>query len=125
MNVTTIALVTLGTLGLGALAWRVNSVRPAGEAAAAAAQPGKAALVERGKYLVNTSGCHDCHTPWKMGANGPEPDMTRALSGHPESFALPPAPPPSGPWIGAVAATKALLARSRLEAPAGLVDLRV
>jgi hypothetical protein len=27
--------------------------------------------VARGKYLVTTSGCNDCHTPWKMGANGP------------------------------------------------------
>src|ERR1044071_10193515 len=40
--------------------------------------------VERGKYLVKIMGCNDCHTPWKMGANGPEPDMTRMLSGHPE-----------------------------------------
>jgi len=31
--------------------------------------------------------------------------MTRALSGHPESFVLPPAPPASGPWIVSVAAT--------------------
>ena len=23
-----------------------------------------------GKYLVDTSGCHDCHTPWIMGPNG-------------------------------------------------------
>ena len=37
--------------------------------------------VERGRYLVNTSGCHDCHTPFRMGANGPEPDMGRMLSG--------------------------------------------
>ena len=33
--------------------------------------------VERGKYLVTGAGCNDCHTPWKMGPNGPEPDMTR------------------------------------------------
>jgi hypothetical protein len=45
------------------------------------AQPARA---ERGKYLVKIMGCNDCHTPWKMGANGPEPDMTRMLSGHPE-----------------------------------------
>ena len=43
-----------------------------------------AAQVERGKYLVTLMGCNDCHTPWKMGTNGPEPDMTRMLSGHPE-----------------------------------------
>ncbi len=44
-------------------------------------------------------------TPLRMGANGPEPDMTRMLSGHPQEMALPPAPPPSGPWIASVAAT--------------------
>ena len=59
----------------------------------------------RGKYLVMTSGCHDCHTPWKMGANGPEPDMTRMLSGHPQDANLPPPPKPVGPWIVASSAT--------------------
>ena len=63
------------------------------------------ARLARGKYLVTTSGCNDCHTPWKMGANGPEPDMTRMLSGHPEKMALPPAPRPQGPWVVAAAAT--------------------
>ena len=61
--------------------------------------------VARGLYLVTTSGCHDCHTPWKLGPNGPEPDMSRKLSGHPENMALPPAPPPTGPWIVSAAAT--------------------
>lgn len=66
----------------------------------------QAAKVARGEYLVTFGGCHDCHTPWKMGANGPEPDMTRALSGHPESMAMPPAPKmPPGPWMASVAAT--------------------
>ena len=55
--------------------------------------------VERGKYLVTIMGCNDCHTPMKMGPNGPEPDMTRMLSGHPEGMKLPPAPPPAGPWV--------------------------
>ena len=58
--------------------------------------------VARGKYLVTTSGCHDCHTPWKMGANGPEPDMSLGLSGHPASMTLPPPPAPSGPWVATV-----------------------
>ncbi len=39
---------------------------------------------ERGKVLVTVGGCHDCHTPKKVGPGGPEPDMSRALSGHPE-----------------------------------------
>jgi mono/diheme cytochrome c family protein len=70
----------------------------------AAAPP--AARVSRGKYLVTLMGCNDCHTPWKMGANGPEPDMSRMLSGHPESMGkMPPAPPPSGPWMASIAAT--------------------
>jgi mono/diheme cytochrome c family protein len=55
--------------------------------------------VERGKYLVDTSGCHDCHTPFMMGKDGPQPDMTRMLSGHPASLQMPPVPPlPDGPW---------------------------
>jgi len=61
--------------------------------------------VERGKYLVTIMGCNDCHTPFKMGPNGPEPDMTRMLSGHPETMKLPPPPPPSGPWIASFAGT--------------------
>lgn len=62
--------------------------------------------VERGRYLVNTSGCADCHTPLKMGANGPEPDMARHLSGHPQGFAVTaPATPPAAPWMVMIAAT--------------------
>ena len=61
--------------------------------------------VERGKYLVTIMGCNDCHTPFKMGPNGPEPDMTRMLSGHPETMKLPPPPAPSGPWVASFAGT--------------------
>jgi hypothetical protein len=62
-------------------------------------------LVNRGKYLVTAIGCNDCHTPFKMGPKGPEPDMTRFLSGHPQDMVLPPAPAPAPPWIGSFAAT--------------------
>jgi hypothetical protein len=55
--------------------------------------------VERGKYLATILGCNDCHTPFKMRPQGPEPDMTRMLSGHPESMKLPPPPAASGPWV--------------------------
>lgn len=61
--------------------------------------------VARGKYLVTIAGCNDCHTPLKMGPNGPEPDMSRMLSGHPADMALPPPPAPQGPWLYTVAAT--------------------
>lgn len=64
------------------------------------------AKVARGAYLVTIGGCNDCHTPWKMGPNGPEPDMSRELSGHPESMKMPPAPKAGqGPWVWAGAGT--------------------
>jgi mono/diheme cytochrome c family protein len=44
--------------------------------------------VARGKYLVTVGVCADCHTPMKMGANGPEPDLSRSFSGHPETLAV-------------------------------------
>lgn len=54
----------------------------------------------RGKYLVSIMGCNDCHTPWKMGAEGPEPDLSLYLSGHPAKAKLPAAPAfdPKNPW---------------------------
>ncbi len=55
----------------------------AGETKVAAASVPEQSPVERGKYLVTIGGCNDCHTPKKMGPSGPEPDMSRELSGHP------------------------------------------
>ena len=64
-----------------------------------------AAKLAHGKYLVTIAGCNDCHTPLVMGPEGPERDMTRMLSGHPESLVMPPRPAlPEGPW-GALAAS--------------------
>ncbi len=70
-------------------------------------QPENAAAqrAARGEYLVNFGGCHHCHTPWTMGPNGPAPDMTRALSGHPANEVLPAPPKTNGPWIGSSAGT--------------------
>jgi mono/diheme cytochrome c family protein len=65
---------------------------------------------QRGQYLVNMIGCSDCHTPLKMGANGPEPDVTRFLSGHPEQMGALPAAKPQGPWLWAGAATNTAFA---------------
>jgi len=60
----------------------------------------------RGEYLVTVVGCNDCHTPLKMGANGPAPDMSRMLSGHPQDLAMPPAPKPlPSPWAFVAGAT--------------------
>ena len=62
--------------------------------------------VERGKYLVTIGGCNDCHTPLKMGPKGPEPDMARMLSGHPESFEISTGTrPASAQWMMTAAVT--------------------
>lgn len=39
--------------------------------------------VKWGAHLVTIGGCNDCHTPKKMGPNGPENDTSLTLSGHP------------------------------------------
>lgn len=82
-----------------------------GLAAMASAQaPAKQGATERGAYLVTIGGCNDCHTPFKIGAKGPEPDMTRMLSGHPAKLVMPPAPAAQGPWIWSGAATNTAFA---------------
>jgi mono/diheme cytochrome c family protein len=42
--------------------------------------------VERGKYLVNITGCHDCHSPKSQGMT---PDPARLLSGRPSTTKVP------------------------------------
>ena len=68
-----------------------------------AATPDK---IARGKYLVTIAGCNDCHTPLKMGENGPEPDYSRMLSGHPERLVVKTAARvPEEPWLVTTTAT--------------------
>ena len=92
-----VLMVSVGLIGVIGGATRMAA--QAGGAAAQGAATKTAAVktpgapggaVARGKYLVETSGCHDCHTPWTMGPNGPGPDMSRPLSGHPASATVPP-----------------------------------
>ena len=107
-------LVTM-TVVVGLIAFAAGSTPTAAQAGGAtpqtapakpaAAKPAGAGAATRGKYLVTVMGCNDCHTPWTMGANGPEPDMTLMLSGHPATMTLPPPPAPSGPWIGRFSAS--------------------
>ena len=75
---------------------------PAGAPPTQTADESETAL-ERGRLLVTIGGCHDCHTPKKLGPSGPEPDMDRALSGHPEAVKLaqPFQPAAGSPWIAA------------------------
>jgi hypothetical protein len=42
--------------------------------------------VERGRYLAESMGCQDCHSPKIIGPEGiPHPDASKAYSGHPGS----------------------------------------
>jgi mono/diheme cytochrome c family protein len=50
----------------------------------------QADLVKHGAYLVGISGCNDCHSPKRMGANGPELIPELMLSGYPANQPVPP-----------------------------------
>lgn len=65
--------------------------------------------VARGGYLVETMACNDCHTPWKLGANGPEPDRSLLLSGHPRALVLS-LPAPSQEWPTRISGTNTAFA---------------
>lgn len=71
-------------------------------AAAPAAQNSK--MVERGKYLVTTAGCHDCHSP-KAKPGSMAPDPARLLSGRPAST-----PAPAKPKMGELSSSGDLTA---------------
>lgn len=110
MTTTRITAITAAFAGIFVTTLAVSASSPSGSAGPDDT-PRANVSVARGEYLVTTSGCHDCHTPWKMGANGPEPDMTRALTGHPADFAMPPAPKlPAGPWLWMGSATNTAFA---------------
>ena len=92
----TFSLVAAAVFSCGALWAAETPVAPAAK---------RPSAVARGKYLVTTAGCNDCHTPKKMGAQGPELDTSRLLSGTPEKSPLPPPPSlPAGPWIAVASA---------------------
>jgi mono/diheme cytochrome c family protein len=86
-----VVLVASGAL-IGTLLSRSTfETRAAAEAAPAPTpEQERAARVARGKYVVTISGCNDCHTPWVMTERGPEPDMSRMLSGHPSDVKVAP-----------------------------------
>jgi hypothetical protein len=46
-------------------------------------------MVQRGEYLVTTMGCNDCHSPKKMGPQGPMIIPELMLSGYPADRPLP------------------------------------
>jgi mono/diheme cytochrome c family protein len=86
-----ITVVVLGAVGF------VTFVRGQAEESSQGRAPDQVA--RRGEYLVKIMGCNDCHTPWKMGPQGPEPDMTRFLSGHPEEIGPLPKTAAAAPFV--------------------------
>jgi hypothetical protein len=78
--------IATGIVGLGITILMASHV--------ALAQAGAAAKkeIQRGEYLVGFGGCNDCHTPKRMTSQGPVPDKSRLLSGHPANAQLPPLP---------------------------------
>lgn len=49
-----------------------------------------AEMQARGEYLVNAMGCDDCHSPKKMGPNGPEVIPELRFSGYPSTATMAP-----------------------------------
>jgi hypothetical protein len=92
-----LSLITVAAIGVAVFTLIVPATPVPAEAETVAAPD-----LERGEYLVKMMGCNDCHTPMAMGPEGPEPDMTRQLSGHPEDFPIAAAPElGEGPWVWA------------------------
>ena len=71
----------------------INACNSGHEKVTTAAAISKDSLVTRGKYLVTVLGCNDCHSPKKMGPQGPFADTDKLLSGYPAGEPLPAATP--------------------------------
>ena len=56
---------------------------PAQEVVAESLEPSVEDVVAHGEYLVGIMGCHDCHSPKRMGERGPEIIPELMLSGFP------------------------------------------
>lgn len=104
-RITVVMVMAVAILMAAALTGRTTVAAPKKKTSTIEAQRAK---IARGEYLVTVGGCNDCHTPFKMGPNGPEPDMSRRLSGHPSKLVMP-APPKHGnspwAWSGAITNT--------------------
>src|SRR6187551_3160096 len=95
---------TTWVLALGLAAVPVSLTWHGSQALAApAGTPADPAHLDRGAYLVRIMGCNHCHTPYKVGPRGPEPDMTRALTGHPSDFKLSSANSAGDGWVWSAA----------------------
>jgi mono/diheme cytochrome c family protein len=88
MNRKAAVVLILGCISLVAI--RCNSGTTETKAPVIASASESEISVEKGHHLVIAGGCHDCHSPKKMGPHGPMVDSTNMLSGHPANSPLPP-----------------------------------
>ena len=102
--------IAVGIVGLGL------TILTAPQVTSAQVGAGAKKEIQRGEYLVGYGGCNDCHTPKRMTPDGPVPDKSRLLSGHPANARLPPVPPDV---IGAGSDKWAAITNSDLTAWAG------
>lgn len=81
---------TTGIVALSIAATLITySVTSAGDSKSKAKAMTEAEKVKRGEYLVNSVGCDDCHSPKKMGPQGPEIIADLRFSGFPSNGQLP------------------------------------
>lgn len=84
---------TFATLLIGsAILWSCQSgnTEKAAEKPLLKAAMTKEEMVKRGQFIVDVGGCTDCHSPKTMTPEGPVPDASRKLSGHPAGDPIPP-----------------------------------
>jgi hypothetical protein len=79
-----VSLMVLGTMIF--LAGCSNNPKPAPQTVA---EPTAEQLIKKGEYMVTIMGCNDCHSPKKMGPQGPEIIPELMLSGYPSDRPLP------------------------------------
>lgn len=60
-----------------------NSNEKQSDSKVTANQPKQEDIIKQGQHLVTIMGCNDCHSPKKMGAQGPEIIADLMLSGYP------------------------------------------
>ena len=73
-------------VGSAAVVVAVLVAAASGQAQQRAGGAAAGASVDRGKYLVSITGCHDCHSPKSEGMT---PDPARLLSGRPATTKIP------------------------------------
>lgn len=77
------SLVAIGTILPFLIASCKNETKENSESPAVIIKQNAEDEISRGKYLVGIMGCNDCHSPKRMGENGPEIIPELLLSGYP------------------------------------------